>query len=88
MKDDSLFLINYVKTILNDKLIGKYMEKQKYEQAISECKKWRSLIKTVVGRNITVLSSKKINIFQSEYGEIVNAYEISIGIDEIYYVWN
>ena len=57
------------------------MEKQKYEKSVSECTKWRSLIKTVVGRNITVLSKKWLDTVQSEYGDIVNASEISIGID-------
>ena len=37
-----------------DKSVEKYMEKRKYEQAVSECNKWQSLIKTVVGRNINV----------------------------------
>ena len=32
--------------------------------------------------------NKKIDTFQSEYGEIINASEISIGIDKIYDVWN
>ena len=30
------------------------MQKQKYEQAVSECKNWRILIKTVVGLNMNV----------------------------------
>ena len=34
------------------------MDKHKYEQAFNSRKKWRSLIKTVVERNITVLSKK------------------------------
>ena len=38
------------------------MEKREYEQAVSECNKWRSLIKTVVGRNITGI--KKIELYR------------------------
>ena len=64
------------------------MEKRKYDQAVSEYKKWRSFIKTVVGRNITALSKKELDNVQSEYVEIVNASEISNGIDEIDDVWN
>ena len=43
---------------MHDKPIEEYTEKQKYEQSVSECKKLIILIKTVVGRNITVLSKK------------------------------
>ena len=41
--------------------------------------------KIVVGRNITVLWKKNV---WSEYGEIVNASEISNGIDAIYDICN
>ena len=50
------FQLYEVESTFHDKPIEKYMDKQKYEQAVSECKKCRSLIKTVVGRNITVVS--------------------------------
>ena len=60
------------------------MEKWKYEQAVSEVKKRRSLIKIAVVKNITVFSKKQLKNIQSEYGEIVNTSEISNGIDEIY----
>ena len=63
------------------------MEKHKYEQAVSEFNKWRSLIKTVVGRQL-LLFIKKLDTFRSKYGEIVNASKISIGVDEIYDFWN
>ena len=53
-----MLLLNYAESTSHNKPIEKDMEKHKYEQAVSECKKWRSLIKTVVGRNITVLSKK------------------------------
>ena len=53
-----------------------------------EYKKWRSLIKRVVGRNITVLSKPKLYDVGLYYGEIVNFSEISNGIDEIYDVCN
>ena len=57
LKDDSAFLLNDVEITFYDKTI-KNIEKQKYEQAFSECKKRRSLIKTVVEGEITVLSKK------------------------------
>ena len=47
------------------------MEKRKYEQAVRECRKWRSLIKIVVGRSINVIK-KEIDTVRSEYKEIVN----------------
>ena len=50
-----MFILNYFESALHDKPIKIYIEKQKYEQEMIECKKWRSLIKTVVERNITVL---------------------------------
>ena len=86
-KYDSVVLLNYVKTIFHDKPIQKYMEKRKYEQAVSECKKWSILIKTVVGRNINFLS-RKLDHIHTDYGEIINASEISNGKYEIDYVWN
>ena len=45
---------------MHDKPIEIYMEKQKKEQAFSECKKQCSLILNVFGRNITVLLKKKV----------------------------
>ena len=45
------------------------------------------MIRTVNGRKNTVLS-KKIDTFQSKFGEIVNALEILISIDKIYDAWN
>ena len=47
------------------------MDKYRYEQSFSECKKCCSLIKTVFGRNITVLSINKLYTVWSEYGKIV-----------------
>ena len=44
MKDDSVFLLNDVEITFHDKSIEKYIEKWKYEQSISECKKFRSSI--------------------------------------------
>ena len=58
LKDDCVFLLNNVKITLHYKPIEKYREKHRYEQAVNECKKWHGLIKTVVGRNTTVLSKK------------------------------
>ena len=42
--------------------------------------------KTAVGSKLLFI--KKIDTVRFEYGEIVNASEILIGIDNIYYVWN
>ena len=39
-------------------------------------------MKTVVGRNITFFSKKELDTVRSEYGEIFNSYETSIGIDK------
>ena len=64
------------------------MQEQKYEQAVIECKKWRNLIKTGVGRRIIVLSKKQLDHVRTAYGEIINAPEISNGKDEIDHVWN
>ena len=43
------------------------------------------MIKTVFGRNVTVV---KKNHLRTEYGEIINASEIPNGKDEIDDVWN
>ena len=51
-----MLLLNDLEGIFSGIPIGKYMEKRRYKQAVSECKKWRSLIQIVVGRNITNLS--------------------------------
>ena len=55
-----MFLFNDVEINLHDKPIEIYIdeEKRKYEQAVSECNKWRSLIKTIVWIKITVLLKK------------------------------
>ena len=76
MKDDYVFLINDVEITLHDKPIEEYMDKHKYKQAVSECKKWHSFIKNIVGRKFTLLSKKELDTVRSEYGEIVNASEI------------
>ena len=60
----------------------------KYEQAVSEYKKFRTLIKTMVVRNITFLSEKEYDHVWTEYGEIINASDISNGDDVIADVWN
>ena len=59
LRDYSVFPLNDVESTFNDKPIEKYMEKRKYEQAVSECKKWRSLIKKAVGRKFTVISKNR-----------------------------
>ena len=53
-----MFLLNDTEITFHDKPIEKDMEKREYEQYVRECKKWRSLITAIVGRNITVLSEK------------------------------
>ena len=58
------------------------------KKPVSKCNKWCSLIKLVVGRNITLPSKKELDNVQSEYGDILNVSEISNGIDEIYDVWD
>ena len=82
-----MFLLKYAEIILYDKPTEIYMEKWKYKKTVSNCNKWRSLIKTVVGRNINFLS-RKLDHIRTEYGEIINASEISISIDKIYDDWN
>ena len=50
-----MLLLNDAESTFHDKPIETYIEKKKYEQAVRECHKWCSLIKTVVGRNITII---------------------------------
>ena len=63
------------------------VEKQKYEKAVSESKKLRTFIKSVVGRNINLLSKIEYDHVQIEYGENINANEISNGDDKVYGIW-
>ena len=69
MKDDSVYLLNNVKHIMQDRPneifvdddnrkyeIVEIVDKRKCEQGVSECKKCQTLIKTVLGRNIAVIS--------------------------------
>ena len=58
MEDDFVFIFNDVESTFRDKPKETIMEKRKYEQEVSECHKWLSLIKPVVGINITFLSNK------------------------------
>ena len=53
-----MILLNGAEITLHNKPKEKYLEKQKYEQAVSEYKKWLSLIKTVVGINVNAFSKK------------------------------
>ena len=59
-----------------------------YERTDIECKKWRSFIKKIADRNITVFSKTELYVVRFEYGGIVNYSEISNGIDKIDDVWN
>ena len=92
MKDDSVYLLNDAKHILklipqetsvgdDNKMDEKVniVDKQKYEQAVSEYNILCTFIKTLVGRNITVLEEKEYNHVRTEYGEINNASDISNG---------
>ena len=69
MKDDSVYILNNVKHIFQDRPLenvldddnntnekNEIVDECKYEKAVSECRKFRIFIKTVVVRNITVLS--------------------------------
>ena len=67
MKGDNVLLLNDVEITLHDKPTEIYTEKREYEQAVSECNKWRSLIKIFVERNITFIK-KTLYTVQSEYG--------------------
>ena len=71
LKDDSVYILNYAKHIMKDRPLETFVDddnkmnenfeivdKRKYEKTVSECKKLRTFIKTVVGRNITVLLGK------------------------------
>ena len=62
LKDDYVILLNNVESNFHDKQTEKDMQKHKCKQAFGECNKWRILIKTVVGRNITVLSKQNQRI--------------------------
>ena len=64
------------------------MQKPKYEQSVSECNKWRSLILKNCWEKHSCPLKTNLDHFGSEYGEIVNDSEISNSIDEIYDVWN
>ena len=55
LKDDALFLLNDEIQSKNYEHIENIKVDGKYEKTIIECKKWRSLIKIVVGSNIIVL---------------------------------
>ena len=44
LENDSMLLLNYVESTLRDNPIETNMEKHKYEQLVSECKKLSSLI--------------------------------------------
>ena len=46
------------------------------------------MIKIVAGWNIIVLPKTELDVVRFEYGEIVDSYEISNGIDKTDDVWN
>ena len=71
---------------MNEKV--EIIDKQKYKQSVSECNKLRTFIKTLVVRNIIVLSEKYYGNIRTEYGEIIIASEISNGDDAISDFWN
>ena len=51
--------------------IVKIVDKSKYEQAFSECKKVRTFIKTLVGSNIIVLSGQEYDHVRAEHRKIL-----------------
>ena len=72
MKDDYFYRMNDAKHTMQDRhnehfvdddnkkdKIVEIVDKQKYKEVVSECNKLRTFIKTVVGRNIIVLSEQK-----------------------------
>ena len=65
-------LLNDVKSTLHDKPIEIYIEKQKYDQVVSEYNKWRSLIKSVFGETLMFSQNKKLDTIWSEYRKIIN----------------
>ena len=64
------------------------VHKRTNEKYVSEFKKLRTFIKSVVGRKITVLSKIEYDQVRTEYGEIINACEISNSAGVIDDVWN
>ena len=52
----------------NDEIVHIF-DRRKYEQAARECKKLWNSIKTVVGKNIKVLSEKEYDRVRAEYGK-------------------
>ena len=101
LKDDYLYLLNDVKHIIQDRPNGNFVDsdnnrgeivdivdKQIYEQAFSECKKFRSLIKTVVESNTKALSEQEYDYLRDKYRKIINDSEISNGYDAVAGVWN
>ena len=85
LKDDSVYLLNYAKHIMQDwpnesvvdddnkkDKIVENINKRKYEQDASEFKKLLTSIKTVVRRNIAVLSEQEYDHFRIKYGKFMN----------------
>ena len=64
------------------------VDKQNYEEYVSKSKKLQTFIKTVVGRNITVISEQEYDYVPTEYKKNINASEISNGDDAIADIWN
>ena len=64
-------------------IIKSNVEKQNYKKTVIECNKLRNLIKTEVGRNITIISKQEYDNVSIEYGENINGYVISKGNDAI-----
>ena len=64
------------------------VDKRKYEKTVRKCKKFCTSIKSVFGRNITVLSKLENDHVRTIYGEMINYSEISNGDDAINDAWN
>ena len=88
LKDDAVFLLNDEEKIKNDQKIEKNKVDGRYENTAIEFKKWSSLIKKFVDRNIKVLSITELDAVRLENGGIINSSEISTGLDDINDVWN
>ena len=83
MKDDYVYLLKDAKHVMQDRHnesfvdddnkkyeIFKNVNKRKYEQAVSECKKFKTFIKTLVYSNIKDLSEQEYDCVRAEYRKL------------------
>ena len=101
LEDDYVYLLNNVKHIMQDRPNGIFVDddkkkdemvdtvdKQRYKQTFSGCKKLRTFIKPVVRRKIKLRLEQGYYNVVAEYGNIMNASEISNSDDTKSDVWN